>query len=294
VRRLSKNYLSGIDSFISTTPTLVFSPHELQKWIRQEQSEGMLPKSWRTRDLVDALLEGSWLREISLTSDLYDPKIRFAANQATAFHLGLSLKRGAYLSHASAAYLNSLTAQEPLTIYVNKEQRPKIQSGVLSQETIDRAFARDPRDTKYRFWHMDSKPEAVQIVVINGKNTQNLGVKWIDHPRIGCVPATDMERTLIDLAVRPHYSGGLKSVLAAYVAAKGRADVNQLVHTLKLLNHAYPYHQSIGFLMARAGFEKDQCSELRKLGFQFRFHLAHGISQPLFDADWNLYYPRDL
>jgi hypothetical protein len=105
---------------------------------------------------------------------------------------------------------------------------------------------------------------------------------------------TNLERTLIDIVVRPYYSGGVYQVLEAYRGAKGRASVETILTTLKELNYVYPYHQAIGFYMAKAGFPKNQYDQLKDLGMEFDFYLAHNLREREYDADWKLYVPKGI
>jgi len=75
-------------------------------------------------------------------------------------------------------------------------------------------------------------------------------------------------------------------ILNAYVKAKANVDINRLVYTLEQLDYAYPYHQAIGFLMARAGFERSKYELLKKPGLKYDFYLMHGMTKPLYDPDW--------
>jgi len=108
------------------------------------------------------------------------------------------------------------------------------------------------------------------------------------------VEVTSLERTLIDITVRPAYSGGVSTVLRAFKLARNRTSVTKLIALLNKFNYIYPYHQSIGFYLKHAGYtEADQL--LAKLdGVKFDFYLCHGLKDPAFDPDWRVFFPRRL
>ena len=68
-------------------------------------------------------------------------------------------------------------------------------------------------------------------------------------PDYGPLRFTNLERTLIDAAVRPVYAGGVFEVRKAYQLAKEKVSVNRLAALLQKLNYIYPYHQAIGFYL---------------------------------------------
>jgi hypothetical protein len=82
--------------------------------------------------------------------------------------------------------------------------------------------------------------------------------------------------------------------LEAYKAAKESVSVATLIAVLKKLDYVYPYHQSIGFYLQRAGYERKQYDRLKKLGLNYDFYLAYDLPERAFDSEWRLFYPKGL
>ena len=214
-------------------------------------------------------------------------RVSIPALQPTPFHYAISLRRGAYLSHASAVYLLGLTQQQPKTVYVNKEQSNKpMAEGPLTQESVDRAFSRPQRRSNFVF-----KIDGFQIVLLSGKSTGRAGV--VDEPKTG-LPMTCLERTLIDIAVRPRYAGGVFQVAQAFKQAANEVDIPKLLLLLSKLNYRYPYHQALGFYFQQAGFSDNKLRPLRDLGLHFNFYLDYSMENPSFNESWRIFYPLGM
>ena len=106
------------------------------------------------------------------------------------------------------------------------------------------------------------------------------------------IRTTDLERTLIDVAVRPVYSGETNNLIEIYSRAKEKASTKKIIKTLQKLGNIYPYHQSIGFLMEHSGYDKEEIDQLRKLGVQYNFYLDYHMEDMEYDPNWKLYYTK--
>jgi len=187
-------------------------------------------------------------------------------------------------------HIHGLTKHRPVMIYVNSEQSVKhFRATSLKQEGINRAFRNKVRTSNYLIPFMDRK-----ICLLNGKNTNKVGVEKIRFNREGFLNVTDIERTLIDIAVRPVYSGGCKEVLNAYKRAKSKISIKKLIKMLQQISYIYPYHQSIGFYMQKAKFNNDSLIPFKKLGLKNDFYLDYKMKNPNYSQEWRLYYPEYL
>jgi hypothetical protein len=214
---------------------------------------------------------------------------RYVWKDASPYEIGQSLKERAYLSHGTAIFLNALSDQLPKTIYVNQEQSEKHSEppAELAQQNIDRAFASKQRQTQA----IGKYDDEWQFVIINGKQTGQAGVVPINF-RGATLRVTNIERTLIDVVVRPAYAGGVFHVLNAYRGSSDRVSVATLIAMLKTLKYVYPYHQAIGFYMQHAGYDAKQYDRLKKSGLKNDFYLAHDMREKLYSKEWRLFYPK--
>ena len=269
----------------------VFWPSDIQQMLEQNRNFWRLAQNTTTAKFLEFLLSKTDLHLVNLSpvNHLRTAGIvRYVWKDASAYEIAVSMKRDAYLSHGTAVFLHNLTEQIPARIYVNGEQSPKPSSGLLTQEGINRAFAGRQRESQFAF-----KFDNSEALLLWGKNTGQLEV--VDFEYSGAkLRVTGLERTLIDIAVRPSYAGGVFQVLDAYRGARDRLSVGTLVATLKKLAYVYPYQQAIGFYMQRAGYAKAQYDRLKRLGAKYDFYIAYGMKEKNYDPYWRLFFPKSL
>jgi hypothetical protein len=249
---------------------------------------------WRLRQTMSAeefirfLVHDTKMQKVAL--DFPHRKVlRYVWGNLPLNELLMAIDSKCYFSHYTAVAFHGLTEQVPKTVYVNREQPPKPHPpGDLTQDSIDRAFRGPTRLSSNFIKHKDRT-----IYLLSGKQTGNLGVVKVEDSDHTAVRVTGLERTLIDIAVRPEYAGGVFEVLRAYKAAQGRVSVNKIGATLKKLDYLYPYHQAIGFYLERAGVYREAAIELlRRFEFKYDFYLMHQIKEKAYSKKWRLYYPK--
>ena len=275
--------------FFEESERQVFDLSQITDIISKNVGKWRLPQTITTAEFLAFFTERTKLREVRLK--FRRVSIKYVWGNVPFYKFLLSIKREAYFSHYTAVSFHNLTDQIPKTAYVNVEQKPNpYPKGELEQGRIDWAFKRPTRISKNC-----AKYKGFMVYLLEGMFTANLGVIEMKGPEGENLRLTNLERTLIDITVRPEYSGGVYEVLRAYQFARDKVSINTLVATLKKLGYLYPYHQAIGFYLEKAGGYRDsQIKLLRNFNFDYDFYLVHQIKEPAYSSRWRLYYPKGI
>lgn len=277
---------SRIKSFFKEATRKVYNKEQLAEVLDKNRALWNLPFSMYPDKFIEKLLSSEILlkREISFNGFI-GKKERYIVSDASVFQVAISMISKSYLSHFSAVYLHGLTNQIPKTIYISFEQSKKnYVDRELEQPAIDAAFAKEQRKSASTTIY-----DGYTFLLHNGMYSNRSGVFSIED-----LPVTNIERTLIDIAVRPSYAGGVDSVLEIYRKAIRKISINKLIATLDKLNFIYPYHQAIGFYLERAGLEQTKLEDLRKKEMNFDFYLTYAMAEKEYNKDWKLYYPKGI
>jgi hypothetical protein len=238
---------------------------------------------------IEFLLNETQLNHVSLPFP-HRQEVRYLWGSVSPFLLALTLRTNSYLSHYTASFLHELTINVPKVLYVNREQLPpRLREDSLDQKAIDIAFRRQQRVS-----HASASYAGYEITLIESMGIEGTGIIEMEDPfGNGILRLTNIERTLIDITVRPNYAGGPYEVLDAYKRASTKVSINRLLAILKAQNYIYPYHQAIGFYLEKSkSYNESIIARVKKMSFRYDFYLMHGMKEMSFSQDWRLYYPK--
>ncbi len=281
-----------IVTFFEQQQQRAYTLAQLHTILSHQREAWQLAKSMSSAEIIRGLIQGTQLTERKVDFLAFSSTV-YSWGEANPFEVAMALRPNNFFSHASAMYFHKLAPQlNTNVIYINEEQGSKsISKGKLQQQRIDAAFARAPRVSKTRVdWGQAT------LCFLNGKNTGMLGVGTgiLSQEQIA-VRVTNLERTLIDIAVRPAYAGGPQAVLEAYKRAADRVSLPTLARMLKKIGHTYPYHQAIGFYLERTGcYDEAALAVFRKLPRRYDFYLDYQMKNPSYSEGWRIYYPSGL
>jgi hypothetical protein len=301
-RRPRDHWYSAAVEAADQSKIRIWSRTDLQELHRRLTTQRQMPRSTSLESLQAVLADRGRLRTVELRPVLDSadgdtarrPFRRLVWGDVSALEIALSLRPRSYLSHGSAMLVNALVDGLNNRVYVNQEQSPKQSpTGTLTQGSIDRAFQNRARASTYVFRH-----DAIDIALLSGKNTQDYGVIETTFAGSATVRTTGLARTLVDITVRPGYAGGTRAVLEAYRRALTRepagALVAEIMATLNVLSHLYPYHQAAGFYLEQAGVDEAATEPLRTRGLSYDFYLDYAMEASQHNPKWRVYYPTNL
>lgn len=290
IQRL-RNAKKLIQQFFEESTDRFFTFQELGTILEKHKPQWILGKTTKTNEFISFLKDAEIIiREIRILMPDGSMAVRYAVGNYEAYELAASIYPGAHFSHYTALYLHQLTNTIPKSVYLLKEDKYVFsnRSGLV-QKNIDLAFSRPMRKTNNIATFDD-----VKIYMLLGKrHSEEEGIEELEFSG-KMYRITSIERTLIDIVVRPEYSGGASEILDAYKLAKGRVSVNLLVKILKDMDFTYPYHQSIGYLLERAGYKESMLKLVESIGIEYDFYLTYGMKDKDYSARWRLFFPKGL
>ena len=278
-----------ISKYFKQLKEKIYTPEDIQKIFNSNREEWRLLRSTKIGDFIKFIIENKLVKEIAIQMPNNTAKKRYIQEKVSIYKVALSIDTNTFLSHYTALYLHNLTDNIIKDIYTNKELTKKtVRVNKLIQENIDRAFSRPMRVSRQA-----ASSGEYRIFLLNSKNFEKLGV--IDFKKDGeVIYLTNIERTLIDAAVRPNYSGGVTEVLNAFKKAKGKFSVNKLKAMLKKMDYIYPYHQIIGFYLEKAGYEERLIKLFEDFEIKYNFYLTYRMKQKDFNDRWKLFFPKEF
>ena len=278
---------SQITAFFEKAPSKVWRQSKLRLILDQHRAEWNLPRSMRLSAFLGYLAESTSIREIRLEFP-HRTELLYTWGEMQAYEIALTLRPQGYLTHYSAMALHDLTDQIPRTVYLNVEQAPKLRhEQSLEQKSIDTGFGRKPRVSANIAQYGDYR-----ICLLSGMHTGGVGVTSTKGANGEMIKVAGLVRTLIDIAVRPFYAGGVYEVLGAYKRARGRFDVEQVAKMYRRLKYVYPYHQAIGFYLEKAGYSGREIESMGPFQMKYDFYLTHQMKNPQYSPRWRLYFPK--
>lgn len=263
--------------------------------LRDHREFWRLAKRTTLTSFVQFLVEKGSLKSVRLAFQ-NKPIYGFVWGDVPLMEMLLGLVDNGYYSHYTAMRLHGLTEQVPKTIYLSQEKSQNTETystydEPFDQEAIDSAFSKEPRVSNNQVTRGD-----MRIVLLTGAYRAMFGITS-SKVNVGEgedleLRYTNLERTLIDIAVRPFYAGGVFEVAKAFENAKETVSVNQLAAMLKRMNFGYPYHQAIGYYLQRAGYKPSLVDIFKKFPQERDFYLTYGMAKKIYLKEWRLYVPE--
>ncbi len=284
------NARETIERYFDKSPRKAFTEKSLEIIFNEQRDSWKVPDSKRSINFLAYLKQNSLLKTWKFyCGESNKETIVYSWKTSDELTVISGLKSRAYLTHYTAAFIHGLTEQVPKTYYLNVEHSGHMaqKSSQLMQDAVDKAFSKEQRKAgeQCRF-------NLLNIILLNGQFTGRLGV--IESTATDSrYSYTDLHRTLIDIAIRPAYAGGVFEVLKIYQNAKDKLNPAVLKKYFDKLDFIYPYHQVIGFYLDKAGYA-ESALKLFEEEINLNFYLTYNMKNPAFDSRWKLFYPRGL
>jgi predicted transcriptional regulator of viral defense system len=246
-------------------------------------------------NLIHDLLENGIVNSYKLTAKNNKTVTLFCSrkfDKLNPYEIAHALFPQEYFCNLSSIYYHSLTNQVPKAIYICTSAK-RINENTVNDNELRRAFIKPHRHTNHVYTLNDYNVIVVERARISGSGVVE------SHPPSTLLPnksrVTCIERALIDAVVSPQYNGGIVSVNTYFRNARDMLDMARLIKIYRRLDFVYPYSQSIGFLLDKAGMSKHASVIYKKFPPDRSFFVDHNAKTSwVYNEKWKLYYPVGL
>lgn len=278
----------------------VFDEKSLYNFLDENRSQ-LKMKSFSLNKFIAYLADNSFLEKFEFKNNLNDKEMYTSkyfhdkSDYAKALEISYLLLPKSYLSHFSSLYYYNLTQQLPKKIYLSVERNAHAPTQKLEQSVINKALCKDARIVKPILSLF-----GYEIYQLHSKEANRTGIKRV-HMYDKEYRITTIERTLVDIVVRSELSGGAEEIINVYKQAfkeyKKEISINKIVFILKKLDYIYPYHQVVGYLLSKSGFDATKIK--KEFVFENDFFLTRGdinsnLSNLDYDYEFRIYIPKVL
>ncbi|WP_052266289.1 hypothetical protein [Pedobacter kyungheensis] len=280
--------IDRLENYLKAYHLKSFSLSRFYEIFERERLEWGVRKKVTFLDFLEELLKSRVFYKEVFVDQAGAEKTLLTHGKQNQFTMLSPLAKNGYFAYRSAMELNRLCTGGSKISYLKTEHprdRGILKAGnELTQDAITAAFESLPRVNKNVLeWRKG------EVMLANGKKTDRLGVLRVEN-EIDSYCYTDLERTLIDIVVRPFYAGGTEQVLKAFKKAKQQLNIEKLNDYLQKLGFIYPYHQCVGYYLEKAGYAKKEYALFNK-NKVFDFYLTHAMEYPDYIEKWKLYVP---
>ncbi|NLA32969.1 MAG: hypothetical protein GX864_03420 [Mollicutes bacterium] len=290
IHKVIENDIDIVLKFLNKTNKKIFSDNDLGKIL--DKYNKFADFNIKRNLFINILLELEIISKIPIECPSRNIN-RYMFKSSNIYEKALSLNSNSYLSHYTAVFLHDLTLNVPKVIYTNTEQyeKPnKTKRDELRQINIDKAFSRKFRRSN-NIAYFKKQPNDIKVVMLNSKYKKDSKLIYLPI-NDSLLAITSIERTLIDIVVRPEYSGGVSEVINIFKNSKSKISINKLISILNNSDYIYPYHQSVGFYLETAGYPENTLKKFENYDFKYNFYLAYQMIDPSFSKRWKVYYPN--
>jgi len=201
-----------------------------------------------------------------------------------------------YFCNLSSIYYHSLTNQVPKAIYICSEIKSakRKNANTINNNKLRHAFIKPHRRHTKHVYTLNG----YKVIVV--ERTRIPDSEIIDnHPKNTFLPNTSrvtcIERALIDAVKNPQCNGGIVSVYTYFRNSQSMLNITKLIKIYRQMDLIYPFSQSIGFFLDKAGMQKPASIIYKNFPPEYDFFVDHDAKASwIYDKKWKLYYPEGL